>query len=262
VPSGLNCDLTSGAPIPDSYDFFARLPCLRGIDAVTAALLSARFPYVTPSGVVNGCGRQSGAQAEQYVDGGYADSTGLATLAGLDPQLMTAVRQFNAGAIASAGPGQPVTLVVPVTVYLGNSPQPEPVIGTPPGSPPQPLIPLSSGAASAQAQLGGSTALLEQISAATSASQWLACVPSDAACAADQAAATAVVRQQLILVVPREFPTVTTPLGWVLSPASRSVLTSGVATEAVGICPNPGQNQPYCPARVGRLGDLMKLIGR
>jgi hypothetical protein len=254
------CGLTSTVAVPDSYDFFTELPCLAGIDTATAALLSARFPYVTPSGVVNGCGRRAATQVEQYVDGGYADSTGLATLAGLAPQLMSAIRQHNASALASTAPGQPVTLVVPVTVYLGNSPQPEPIAGATAASPPQPLIPLQSGAASAQSQLSGSTALLQQLSAATSRSQWLSCEPGQSMCAQDQAAAAAAVPQQLILVVPREFPSVAAPLGWVLSPASRSALNSGVAVEADSACPDPAQNRPYCPAGVGRLGDLLRLL--
>jgi hypothetical protein len=264
------CDLHSAAPMPDSYDFFAALPCLRGIDTVTAALLSARFPYVTPSGVVDGCGPDASKhQAEQYVDGGYADSSGLATLAGLAPGMMTAIRQYNATAVAGTGP---VTLVVPVTVYLGNSPQPEPFVGTPAGSPPQPLIPLQSGAASAKDQLTGVTALMQQLAATTGNHQWLPCTsPSPAAgagqapgtgqaCASDQQAASQAVPQQLILVVPREYPSVATPLGWVLSAASRSTLNSGLATEAASTCPAPQQNIPYCPAGVGRLGDLMKLL--
>ena len=266
------CGLTSAGPVPDSYDFFAELPCLAGIDTATAALLSARFPYVTPSGVVNGCGRLAATQVEQYVDGGYADSTGLATLAGLAPQLMSAIRQHNGYALANARPGQPVTLVVPVTVYLGNSPQPEPVTGAIAASPPQPLIPLQSGAASAQSQLTGSTALLQQLSAATSRSQWLSCpprpatapglgtAPSIGTCAQDLAAAARAVPQRLILVVPREFPSVAAPLGWVLSPASRATLSSGVAVEADSTCPHPARNQTYCPAGVGRLGDLLRLI--
>ena len=266
------CGLTSAGPVPDSYDFFAELPCLAGIDTATAALLSARFPYVTPSGVVNGCGRLAATQVEQYVDGGYADSTGLATLAGLAPQLMSAIRQHNGYALANARPGQPVTLVVPVTVYLGNSPQPEPVTGAIAASPPQPLIPLQSGAASAQSQLTGSTALLQQLSAATSRSQWLSCPPGPATasgpgtapslgtCAQDLAAAARAVPQRLILVVPREFPSVAAPLGWVLSPASRATLSSGVAVEADSTCPHPARNQTYCPAGVGRLGDLLRLI--
>jgi hypothetical protein len=257
VSAGLTCDLNSGAPLPDSYDFFAHLPCLRGIATVTAALLSARFPYVTPSGVVDACG-----QAEQYVDGGYADSTGLATIAGLAPELMSAVRQYNANALATHASGHPVTLVVPVTAYLGNSPQAEPVTGAAPGSPPQFLIPVSSGASGAQTQLSGSTALLQWIFAETSATEWLACPANDKVCAQEQAAAAATVPQQLILVVPREYPAVATPLGWILSAATRTVLTNGLAIEAASTCPDPAQNEPYCPAHVGRLGDLLRLISR
>jgi hypothetical protein len=260
--SAPTCALGSAGPVPDSYDFFARLPCLRGIDTATAALLSARFPYVTPSGAVNGCGTKARTQIEQYVDGGYADSTGVATLAGLAPELMTAVRQYNAKALASAASGQPVTLVAPVAVYLGNSPQLEPAIGAPAGSPPQPLIPVQSGAASAHGQLSASTALLQQLATAMSTGQWLLpCAANDPQCPAEQNAAASAV-QRLIVVVPREFPAVSTPLGWVLSAASRSTLTSGVTTEADASCPEPAQNVPFCPPGVGRLGNLLQLIKR
>ena len=68
------------------------------------------------------------------------------------------------------------------------------------------------------------------------------------------------VPQQLILVVPREFPSVAAPLGWVLSRASRSTLSSGVTVEAGSTCADPAQNQTYCPAGVGRLGDLLRLV--
>jgi hypothetical protein len=76
----------------------------------------------------------------------------------------------------------------------------------------------------------------------------------------DLAAAARAVPQRLILVVPREFPSVAAPLGWVLSPASRATLSSGVAVEAGSTCPHPARNQTYCPAGVGRLGDLLRLI--
>jgi hypothetical protein len=254
------CDLTTTTSVPDSYDFFAQLPCLTGIDTATAAMLSARFAFITPSGAVNGCGHRAGTQVEQYVDGGYADSTGLATLAGLAPQLTSAIRQHNARAVASTPAGQPVTLVIPVTVYLGNSPQPEPIAGTLATGTPQPLIPLLSGAASAHSQLTGSTALLQQLSAATSRGQWLSCAPGQITCAQDQAAAASAVPQRLILVVPREFPSVAPPLGWILSQASQFTLSRGVTMEAGSICPDPARSQTYCPAGVGRLGNLLRLI--
>jgi hypothetical protein len=66
--------------------------------------------------------------------------------------------------------------------------------------------------------------------------------------------------QRLILVVPREFPSVAPPLGWILSQASRFTLSSGVTVEASSTCPDPARNQTYCPAGVGRLGDLLRLI--
>jgi hypothetical protein len=37
-------------------------------------------------------------------------------------------------------------------------------------------------------------------------------------------------------------------------------LSSGVAVEAGHTCPHPGRNQTYCPAGVGRPGDLLRLI--
>ena len=266
---------TTTSAVPDSYDFFAQLPCLAGLDTATAALLSARFPYVTPSGVVTGCGQAGTKQVEQYVDGGYADSTGLATLAGLASGLTSVIGQYNARTVARPQPGQPVTLVVPVTVYLGNSPQPEPITGVIAASPPQPLIPpLTS---SAHGQLSSSDALLQQLYAATAHGQWLACPPAVNgagprpsvmnprppvvnSCPQDEKLAAGAVPQQLIVVVPRTFPSVATPLGWVLSGPSRTTLSSGATKEASSVCPDPRSSTMYCPAGVGRLGDLLRLI--
>jgi hypothetical protein len=260
VAPSLTCTPGSAAPAADSYDLFAALPCLKGIDTATAALLGARFPYITPSGVVNGCGPLSGTPVEQYVDGGYADSSGLSTLADLAPALMTAVRQYDTRAVTSTPTGQPVTVVVPVTTYLGNSPQPEPVAGAVPASPPEPLIPISSLAASAQSQLIGSTADLQRLAAETSTSQLFSCGPGDSRCAQAAAAAAATVPNQLILVVPRTEPRVAAPLGWVLSQASRNALDTALKHEATNACGPHAKNQQYCPVGIGRLGDLLRLV--
>ena len=53
--NGITCDLRSAVPGGGSFDFFAELPCMRNIAMVTAAMLSARFPFITPSGVVTSC---------------------------------------------------------------------------------------------------------------------------------------------------------------------------------------------------------------
>jgi hypothetical protein len=261
VAPSLTCVPGSAAPAADSYDLFAALPCLRGIATATAALLGARFPYITPSGVVNGCGPLSGTPVEQFVDGGYADSSGLSTLADLAPTLMTAVRQYNTRAVTSTPAGQPVTLVVPVTAYLGNSPQPEPIPGAVPASPPEPLIPLTSTAASAQSQLISSTANMQRLAAETSAGQLFSCAPGDSRCAQAAAAAAATVPNQLILVVPRTAPRVAAPLGWVLSQASRNALDAALQQEAINACGPHTNNMQYCPVGIGRLGDLLRLVG-
>jgi hypothetical protein len=260
VRPSLTCIPGSAAPAADSYDLFAALDCLNGIDTATAALLGARFPYITPSGVVNGCGPMSGTPVEQYVDGGYADSSGLSTLADLAPALMTAVRQYDTRAVTSTPAGQPITLVVPVTAYLGNSPQPEPVTGAAPASPPEPLIPLSSMAASAQSQLISSTADLQRLAAETSTSQLFSCAPGNSRCAQAAAAAAATIPNQLILVVPRTEPRVAAPLGWVLSQASRNALDTALRHEAINACGPHANNQPYCPVGIGRLDDLLRLV--
>jgi hypothetical protein len=62
----------------------------------TAALLSARFPYVSPSGQLYRC--HSGHQAAtptSLVDGGYAENTGIGTLLDLWPRLEKLIATHN-----------------------------------------------------------------------------------------------------------------------------------------------------------------------
>jgi hypothetical protein len=270
--SPLTCGLGSAAPAPNSYDLFAKLPCLKRIDTATAALLSARFTFISPSGVVNGCTpAQRNTAQEQFVDGGYADSSGLATLAGLAPGLTAAVRQYNTTAVARAQPSQPVTLVVPVTVYLGNSPQvvPSP---TAPGSDPELLVPVDASAASGN--LTTPNAFLQQLGQETAADAWLPCPPpagppvagspvagSPVApdCGSIQDAAAQVIPRQLVLVAPQTVPRVAAPLGWVLSPASRMALDAALQQDATRSC-EPQGTTVYCPAGTGGLRYLLRLM--
>jgi hypothetical protein len=261
----LSCGLGSAAPAANSYDLFAKLPCLKGIDTATAALLSARFTFISPSGVVDGCRRSQRSTAqEQFVDGGYADSSGLATLAGLAPSLTAAVRQYNTSAVADARAGQPVTLVVPVTVYLGNSPQvvPSP---TAPGSDPELLVPVDASAASGD--LTTPNALLQQLGQETAADAWLPCPqtgppsgsPPGLGCGTIRNAAAGTIPRQLVLVAPQTVPRVAAPLGWVLSPASRMALDAALLQDATRSC-EPEGTTVYCPAGTGGLRYLLRLV--
>jgi hypothetical protein len=89
----------------------------RDLRLSTAALLAARFPYVTPSGRVPGrCGYTGELRPEdegspcaasakrcegRYVDGGYADNSGLFTLVAVWPSLRSLIVDYNLRARAA-----------------------------------------------------------------------------------------------------------------------------------------------------------------
>jgi hypothetical protein len=82
----------------------------RSLDRSTAALLSARFPYVSPSGQLPACEGDAGTIA--VVDGGYAENTGAQAALNLWQRLEPLVAAHNA-----AGTGR---RIVPVFVHVDN----------------------------------------------------------------------------------------------------------------------------------------------
>jgi hypothetical protein len=114
LTSSTRCDDPTNQ-VPGSYDLFGAQPCLSGVSSMTASLLAARFPYVTPSGVVRSCDGKSAFQ-DQIIDGGYSENTGLDTLNGALVQMMPDLRTWNLGAMKRGEP-----LVVPLVVFLHNT---------------------------------------------------------------------------------------------------------------------------------------------
>jgi len=117
---------------PDLVDYLER----KSDDAVltqdlplfTAAFLSARFPFVTPSGRLPTCRvpgeatdvkcptrTDAGRQVLNVVDGGYAENDGAAQVAELAQQLLPLVETYN-----SAGPTKPKVRVVLVEIENGE----------------------------------------------------------------------------------------------------------------------------------------------
>ena len=88
----LNCDPVVGADVRLS----------------TAALLSARFPVVSPSGRLTDCG---GGDPIQVVDGGYLDNSGAWTVVDLWRRVRHAVKEHNTGT---------GTCIVPVFLQIDN----------------------------------------------------------------------------------------------------------------------------------------------
>lgn len=223
-------------------------------------MLSARFPYITPSGVVT-CPSQHGVLTGQFVDGGYVDSSGLITLADLMPSLIQELQVHNATAMSHARPGQPVTLVVPVVVYLGNSPRPVPVTSVP-SLIQEPLVPLGAKSAAASELLVSDT-LLQRLRGMLGNGQWLQCAPATPGCATAEAAAEKTIPDQIYFVSPHTQPRISAPLGWVLSAASRKSLDTALNQEEKQGClqaspPALCKSQP----RVGLMADLLQLIQR
>jgi hypothetical protein len=210
--------------VPASIDLRAAYgDCTPDMTWATAAMLSARFPTVTPAGrmpvappAAETC---AGHPRLQLVDGGYAESSGLGTLADVAPAALQPVLSYN----ADRGSGDPV--VVPVVLYLEDEPRTE-IAREPEGLTPELFVPLEGRDAGA-VQTASSTWLQR------AASAWGDPCPEDGD--ADCAQAVGVVHDRLtggaVVAAPLTRPGVEAPLGWTLSDESRQRLREGVAQQ-------------------------------
>ncbi|NUR26942.1 MAG: hypothetical protein HOV83_14045 [Catenulispora sp.] len=163
----------------------------------TAALLSARFAFVSPSGHLRRCGKPGAAAEYTYiVDGGYAERTGGRTALDVLNRLKPLIADHNA-AVTAKGSGR---IITPMYVQLENGY--ETVATAVPGAQP------------AEAQVPTNT-----IAAVRNAVEW----------STQQAVRQAVGANayQRLSTVPG--PGVQAPLGWVLSPFARNELVDQMA---------------------------------
>jgi len=226
-PTKTACPASSG---PRSFDLFgAYRDCLGNPPALTAGLLASRFPYVTPSGSVDGCGDH---EFIQLVDGGYTDNTGLGTITNLATQWLPLVRVHNEKVLG----GLEAPIVVPVVVYLENGTGSDYGISTEAGRDdpaydpddqgltaldwpvtPEGLVPPVSAYRARPHQVGAFTSLVKARSLVTGA----LCRPGVPTCGALRDAVVAWRPQRVFVVHQSPQPTVSAPLGWVLSEASQ-----------------------------------------
>ncbi|RMB61391.1 hypothetical protein [Tessaracoccus antarcticus] len=226
----------AGAPLAYSRDIRTYMPragvepglddvCLRGLRGSTAAMLAARFPYVTPSGVVGPCGATPRAQ---LIDGGYAEGTGLGSLVDMAPKLLAKVPED--------------VPVLPIVVFLDNGRGGD-LLPTPPQTRSELLIP----------PLGSLTAGKTQNSTAA----WLQRAQA-------LAAGPNVVKPKVFVIAQGSAPAVEAPLGWVLSHASRADMDGSLDEQVLAACqgqavvddPGEAQSQSHPNLQV-----LLRLLG-
>ncbi len=261
-------------PLTESHD----ATCLGYLSAPTAALLTARFPYVTPSGVVGPCpdrDAKSGARTGPYwprtqlVDGGYIENTGLATVTDLADVWLPLVRRQNEIALADPTAAEP--LVVPIVVYLTNGEHSAapPAVGA---------SPISELAVPPRTYLASRTALTEEralLGRARDVVELASVCPTDVAVCRSLGSAFP---SRVVVVDRATQPEVSAPLGWVLSGASITSLDNAMDAQLTTWCPanRPSGVDPPPPAQpeatVGSkatcrqgyatLGDLQRYLTR
>jgi hypothetical protein len=97
----------------DLVDYLCRGGGHADVSLSTAALLSARFPYVSPAGRLAGCPDLPATRDQpSVVDGGYLDDSGGSDIVELWPALESFVDRYNEGATGSC--------IVPFMVQIDN----------------------------------------------------------------------------------------------------------------------------------------------
>lgn len=187
-------------------------------DWATAAMLSARFPVVTPAGGIHRGDTACPGIDLQVVDGGYAENTGLGLLADIAPRIASIVREHN----SSRSPDEP--LVVPYLMYIQNSPGGY-LREAPEDSVKELLVPIA-GQATKEHQVAASS-WIQRIMSSLAA----VCNPGAARCAAPPATA-----DRVAMVAISTKPSVSLPLGWAMSHTTFDRITEDAATQATESC--------------------------
>ncbi|WP_372734988.1 hypothetical protein [Nocardioides sp.] len=269
---GDGTECAPGQPAPASTDL---VQCTGQLRTVTAALLTARFPYVTPSGVIDcpgpdGLAGTGDDVSTQVVDGGYAENTGVGTLVDLMPRILAEVRHHNSCVLGGVGPRLPgcdgekamTTLVVPQLVYFDNGTGSDLVkqrggLTLEALVPPLTILKAKGALYSARAQLERAHALLalDQLWDST----------TDLALTATPAV-DAWRGNQVAVVYQATRPSIAAPLGWVLSRASIAAMDAALCDQdpvedlEFGAAATPDVTEPDPPTRFGTIEDVLDLL--
>jgi hypothetical protein len=223
--------------------------CLYGLTAPTAAMLAARFPYVTPSGHVGECARANGGEAplDQLVDGGYLENTGLGTINDLSDVWLPRVRKWNTDELQKPRP----KLIVPLVAYLDNA------TGTDKNRPKRDITnefllpPLAKLHA-------GSDAIADEASLQRASDL----VAPDQVCPAGNTfctSAVSTIEGRIYAIYPASRPQISAPLGWVLSSVSREAIAAALDQQEGTSCAAT-ETSAVCSRGYGSLRDLKEAL--
>jgi hypothetical protein len=211
--------LTAGAasddfgPLGATIDLVDSLCADQDVGLATAALLSARFPFISPSGRVPTCDGDDGRHGETafVVDGGYIDNSGAGSLI----ELWNRVReQVDANNSASNAGGR--SCIVPVFIQIDNGYDFN--AATPAGRPWEMLVPFTTAMGASRSREAQAKQLAGDIFGARLFSDGLT-------------AKNVSELQRWIRIVPEAHPGVQAPIGWVLSDAARSDLRAQIGNQ-------------------------------
>jgi hypothetical protein len=238
--------------------------CLGDLKAVTAALLTARFPFVTPGAVIGPCPDRGNVDRQtpaywprtQLVDGGYIENSGLATITDLAPQWLPLVRDHNTQA---ANPANDLPFIVPFVVYLANGDQntTHPELNQGPTS--EVALPLSTYLRGGVG-LSQPAALLERARDLVRLPSFCQ-TPGDVSGLADACGALDLAMPRRVIVIDRlPQPEIAAPLGWSLSQSSRNALNDAIDAQLKARCGTPN-SPPSCRIGYAPLGELRHYYG-
>jgi hypothetical protein len=218
APLPRNCQEVTdrGSSFPGTYyatDFLDTSRCRTAAQSpslATAALLSARFPYVTPTGLMFACARDGKTAVQLQVgDGGYLESSGIHAALHSWRTLEPTIAAHNRDVVANPTSARPMgnTLIVPVFVIIGNSYRSQSAAKAPL---PQGELVAPIGARNVARTAISATRLEAEVRAAMSRP-----VPGTS---------MAPPLPRIVVMAPRLQPEVTAPLGWSLSDAAERSL--------------------------------------
>ncbi|WP_104192506.1 hypothetical protein [Cryobacterium sp. Y82] len=263
VDPPLDCSSSASQPAASgSLDLMHGDQCSLSLDWAAAAMLSGRFPIITPAGrLPSGTAECTAGTDSQLIDGGYAEGSGLGTISDIAPDIANAIRGYNATVDPEVG-----AYAMPILLFLRNGAGFD-LADKVSEITAEPLVPIVG--FSAKGKQSDQNAWVQRITASLAAScptpggshagtpaEQQTAVDGETKCAETQKDLHDVIPDGVVVVAPSTRPTIVPPLGWALSSFSRSSLSEALSHEMVD-SPCDLTNQGYA-----RFCGLLKLSSK